>query len=451
MKYFFIILLLISKNSLGNEDKDIAPTFSIPLSNEEKLDLSLFKEEEIPLSSEEQNELSYIKGELRKEVPPMPLSKKEELDLTLIKDKEFDNPQIGKDFVELKDQLDWNPDGLTGSKELSAWDLESVEEMKSTKEIPIDFEIELGQFKKLQKLDQNSNHKLIPLTKTQIQKKNLIEPEIFVTILKKNNIIEKIDTKEKISVNRDLYVRAIAKEVGGKTIYILDKKGNKAYLSSTNALSELNRTISMNPKPSYYQEYTPKAQTQSDDLQFKIDHYFSFVQETLGMDYYNTLFLADGPSASNSRFDYKTHFIQSWPINIGIGLGAQKGSWTTEEFQMDTFSAYYGLSLIYRANSWENKELEFEASISKLAFMKASFTGGGIAKFDGQVLELSGTTIFNTDYGNFLAGLTFSQTYLSVSSSDRPVNIENENNSSMSIGLKIGIKTSTVLWENFIF
>ena len=58
--------------------------------------------------------------------------------------------------------------------------------------------------------------------KTKLAGCTIIEPEVFVTILKKGNIIEKIDSKEKILVNRDVYVKAISKEVGGKIIYILD-------------------------------------------------------------------------------------------------------------------------------------------------------------------------------------------------------------------------------------
>lgn len=411
--------------------------------------LELLQEEPVTRPKNEDDVLAEMLAE--EELDPGPLTKTDLQEL-----KEVRRPILQKDekedFKEFKQSLYSLENQMGIRKKFSSWDLESIEVMDFVENKGLLYEDVINNqglesIEKIHKIEKTGSRKYHPPKPIIPRKKDFFEPENYFGILKKNSRLENLKTKEYIWASRKIYVKARPIVVGGEKAYLLDKKNKKVYKTNIQNIISIQNEVDMKAKPSLYSEHVPRAQMEGDDTVLPLAHTFALYAEAIDPHYFESLFATNGANASSIKGDYRIYYKWDWPLLLGLNAGAERGNWNPKGVSLDWTGLFYGLSLNYPAFKFDGIEFEASLSFQKLALMKATVTGGGSVRFQGDSLSGNIQAIYKVPLGHIVLGLVVRETYLSVKESNRPLSQPNRKQSLESMGLKIGFRSSFNFWE----
>jgi hypothetical protein len=246
------------------------------------------------------------------------------------------------------------------------------------------------------------------------------EPEPYKALLRKGSQLKDIETEKYVTLPRDMYVTALAKERSGSLSYVLTNSGEVKYITETASLTSIQEDLELYPpKPPIDPTiiYAAKTQKHSDDKALMIDAEISMINESISPDYFSG-FLGDTINGSaGTSFEIKALIKNTLPINFGLILNVSSGGGdlesTGERFEWQGFNI--GALIKYPFKKTEN--LEF--SVHALAMRSLSFTASkpdseDDFSFSASTYGLGIEAYYLTRYGDFGIGGSYRTTGLGV-------------------------------------
>jgi len=352
--------------------------------------------------------------------------------------------QQDKDYLELQNTVEIDD---FKSKIRSAWDIQSVEFLENLEVEDYSFENDLvpeGEktILELEELDRAAKDTITQLP-PQVKDTPEFKPEPFVAVIKPESLIEDLDTKKIIKVDRKLVVKAINNVIGGKIVYLFDKNGKRKYRTLLNNITDIDNFVKLDESPSLHVEYQPRAKNEGNDTEVKLIHSFSLSQEAIRGDYFQNLFDDQNSGGSVNQFDYQVFY--KWPFSLKMALtaGLQRGRWDGQSNSLEWYSGLYGLSLNH--NFYSNWEAQLNAS--RYFLMRGQDSLGNSLRFQGNQFGLDVINIVDTSWGPFFWSLTINQSYFSIKESSQQFSTSQNPESVTTFGVKIGFRFEKDFWR----
>jgi len=263
-------------------------------------------------------------------------------------------------------------------------------------------------------------------------------PEHFYLYLKKGTRLKDLKFHSTKTIHRDLQVKAVREYPTAPFFKIMDKNGKKRFEVRAQDVKYLNETIDLDPRPKTFdvQTKTPKNRTYDEKENF--EHSLSLNGETLEPSYFNVL-TGDTATvdASSFKIDYKLYHLWDFPLNFGLILSFEDGSW--EDFKWSSMYFGLGLKVPWNIASW----ISLEGQITWQSTLFFSFKGPTTYDLSNNFVALSGEVVFKTVYGTYFLSALYKKIYWSVI--DQPIDVPAEKRDSSAVGFGFGVKFKSII------
>jgi hypothetical protein len=270
------------------------------------------------------------------------------------------------------------------------------------------------------------------------RKRIAIKPSIFTAILQKGTIIWDVRTGKKYSPQKSVYVKAIEKLPGSQASYIYDKNGKIKFRARTDSLKSVESDIDLLLPFDAIESYENKDQFHTVDEGFALRHFFLIHFETMSSEYYANLYEGDSKAAVGNRFESKNYFTTRLPIQLGINIGHELGTWSDDKVgDVAWNSLFYGPTFLWTALQKDKTSLHFHFGILKSLNHTASTTDS-TQTFSSLALQLDTEFQFNTDVGPLLFGLNYRKISTSLKTTTASLNWDIPRGSTHVLSLSLG-------------
>ena len=300
--------------------------------------------------------------------------------------------------------------GLEGQFELEEW--------------PTDLEIAKKENKKLSKEEmalieslahwQPTYKKIIRDTEEKKAIRHFTDP--FRVIIKKDSVLY-TNEKKPYSLPRDIYAYVTEETKGGYEIYILDKDQKIAYRTINTNIIPIEDDLQIMPTPSTYREYPKREAYALIDTSLQLENFVNAHLEYIQDDYLKDLFVSLLPegvevpesfTAIGKRLEYKVFYKWQIPIEFGINLNYQEGSWQGDASGLIWRSMFFGPVAQYTFYNGLTYDFNVQMSYQQSLFYKAnSLTDNFSFSYSTNALEFNLNALRPTPVGKILFGLSF--------------------------------------------
>lgn len=263
--------------------------------------------------------------------------------------------------------------------------------------------------------------------------------QINIVLLKKGAIICGIDGKHSRRIIRKMFVRTIEKFPGSRTIYILNKKNKIKYKTYSEHIISIRKDIDLHPKPKKFTTYPPPDTTKLIDKKLILDTSFIAHSEYHNASYLNHILAGNADFATSSRVEFQSVYNWILPLEFGISMSYQSGTWNGKSAIYNWNSTFVGPVLQYRLHSAKKFEIHGQISFQKsLSYELQSANSDQTYSFSNNVIQgMIGFTI-PTKFGKFKFGGTYRKLSTSIKSSNSNTTAVADRGGMSSIGAHIG-------------
>jgi len=273
--------------------------------------------------------------------------------------------------------------------------------------------------------------------------------EIYRAVLRDRAIVYDLNTNESSVVYRKAFVFAQEETAGGETIFIYDKTKQKRYKTNSINVVSIEEDLNLQANPSVYKEYAPPTQYHSKDTRLALDNYINFHGEYMRDQYLADLFTSLLPAgqtlksdtfyAYGRRLEFKTFYVWDFPIQFGINLNYQEGSWLGDAEGLIWRSAFFGPVAQYTFYRSSVMNLNLHVSFQQSFFFRASSQTQNFSfDYSTNALEVNLNSIWPTEYGRIVVGASFRQTNASLKETTVELRREPERGTMDSVSLLLG-------------
>jgi len=265
------------------------------------------------------------------------------------------------------------------------------------------------------------------------------EPQDFHIYLKKGTRVKDLKYHYTKTVYRDILVKAVREYPSAPFFKILDRKGKPRFEVGASDVNYVGDTIDLNPKPKKFEIQTKGPQNRAYDIKAKFQHVLGLNLESWDASYFYSLTKNQNTSDANAfKIDYKLYHLWDFPVNFGLLISYENGSW--DPWAWNSFYFGMGLKIPWNIASW----ITLEGHITWQTSLFFSFKGDGSSynltnNYVGLALEL----IFKTGAGDYFVGVQYKKIYWSAK--NQPIELPAEKSSSSAIGVNLGLKFNSII------
>jgi len=273
--------------------------------------------------------------------------------------------------------------------------------------------------------------------------------DMYRAVLRENAIIHDLKTHQAYSVHRKAYVMAQEKIAGGKNIYIYTNAGKKKFVTSSINVIPIENDLDLDPIPKNYLTYAEQPNYQAKDTTLRLDNYINIHGEYMRDTYLADLFISLIPEnqtltsdtfyAVARRFEYKVFYRWDFPIEFGVNLNYQEGSWQGDASGLIWRSIFFGPVAQFSLAKYEKVEYNVQVSFQQSLFFKASSLSNDFQfDYSTNALEVNLNSIWNTRYGHIVLGASMRRAQASLESSSTTLQRNPKRGSMDSISIMLG-------------
>jgi len=252
------------------------------------------------------------------------------------------------------------------------------EQVPSIEEIELSNDNELEEFgftdiDNLLKFDYESRREKFRLAPEKIIKSPWAS-EVFPATLKKNSIIRKIFTRQKLETSRAIYVYAKQIILGGLYSYLYSKKGKILYKTLTRNLVSIKKDLHLFYDIPGDETYPPPSEAFSTNKKFIIDAFFGVHYISRDSDYYSEVSSQALKTFNGTGASVKTFFIWNSPFHFGLHFNWVRGTSRASQSILTGNQYSLGPSLrFYFTKRTDSPAIFVDFEVSKTFYHKIQF------------------------------------------------------------------------------
>jgi len=266
------------------------------------------------------------------------------------------------------------------------------------------------------------------------------EPEQFHIYLKKGTKVRDLKFNYTKTIYRDIQVKAVRVYPSAPVFKIMDKKDHPRYEAKAEDVIFINETIDLDIRPKKYEVITKNKKNKAYDKEEKLEHALSINSESWDSSYFAVLTKnITTQDASTLKLNYKLYHLWDFPVNLGVLLSYENGSWDTD---WDWNSIYWGLGLKvpWHLTSW----VTLEAQLTWQNSLFFSLAGKENAyKLSNNHIAISVEIDFKTGFGTYFLDALYKKIYWSTD--EQNILVPANKRDSSAIGFGVGIKFKSII------
>lgn len=271
-------------------------------------------------------------------------------------------------------------------------------------------------------------------------------PGFFTAQLKEGSILRNLKNGKGVRIDKPIVVKAKSAVLGGNTVFIYDRSGNKRYETSAPNAVNIEHIVKMNPDIDPLVTYTDIPRYGAVERETNFSHFFSYHLEAIQTEYYSTIFRGTRQSANSNQLQLKSYFVKKdFPVQMGLNISAQLGFWEDPDLGTVTWSGlFFGPSIM--KSFWRKKDSQWNLHLSGFrSIYHESQKSPDRHKYSTIGLQFEVEKEFETSYGPFTLGANYRWSRSSIKASSEFLQNESVKGGVTALGAYVGYRFNWML------
>lgn len=236
-------------------------------------------------------------------------------------------------------------------------------------------------------------------------------PAPFRVVIRQGVTIEDMEGEEKFILPRDITVWVKMPYASSTYSSILDKEGKPRYRVRTNKVNDIERIVNLTPDIDPHRTYENKPLFGVVDKALELKTIFSFGSHTGDAAFYANLFGGDSSGFKATRTDLKTFFALDLPIQFGLGISLENGSWNNQQEALPVEWQMISIGPAFRYEIAQGETFHYAAQlgIQRTISANANFNEQADIGLTATIFEAQIEMSLPTSYGTFAAFAGYSR------------------------------------------
>lgn len=263
----------------------------------------------------------------------------------------------------------------------------------------------------------------------------------YTVYLKPGSVLTSLTDKKESKLAKGIYASVSEVDPRKRDVFIVyNKDGNALYQTSSESVVEVADDIRLLPKYSADITYPPPKDFQKNDEYAFFDTQFNLHYDNLLTTEFNSIYSDQLSSVLATRFEFRTLYVSTLPLNMGLNLNYQTTSWRNDVDQVKLSILSFGPQFQHFFYKGETSALSFLFGAEYAPIYRTS-SGNSVERYQAMILDIGFEGILATDYGKWSAGTHFRRHDLTLKESSREgLQPSSEEIVINSIGIMIGYK-----------
>ena len=131
------------------------------------------------------------------------------------------------------------------------------------------------------------------------------------------------------------------KAPGSQDSYVYDRNKVARYITKTNNLKSIEPIAQMYPEKDPNTVYKAPTRFHTTDKYFALRNDLIFSIESINSEYMSQIYRAGSTSAQGTKFEWKGHYQSTLPVDFGINVNWNQGTWSDEKIGQASWSSVF--------------------------------------------------------------------------------------------------------------
>lgn len=241
----------------------------------------------------------------------------------------------------------------------------------------------------------------------------------YKVYLKPGTVLTGLKDKKDLRITRGIYVFVLETNKLKRDHFIVyDKAGKPAFETTALGVVEIEKDIALLPDVDAEMIYPEPSVFRSNNKHAFFDTQFNMHFDSIDASQFNTLYGTEFSSTLASRFELRTLFNSSLPVNFGLSLNYETALWSNENGDMELSSISFGPHIQHYIYEKENVAVSILLGAEYSPNYKTT-TSEFTDKYHATMLDLGAEVLWGTSFGKWSAGAHLRRHNLSLTSSSR--------------------------------
>lgn len=274
----------------------------------------------------------------------------------------------------------------------------------------------LGQLQEA--FEQNRDSEIIPEAKTSVVKKAEVILPTYQAVLKKGSKVKKLEDEKTWTLQKSIYVKARLQFPGAPYSLLLNKEGKAILATRTENLSSIESVTELYPTTDPTKSYVDSTAFRSINTSYDLETKFSVHLENSDAAYLSRFHSSQESNATSTRMQIESYFLSLLPLDFGLSLSYQTGSFGDERSGVRTsfLGTYFGPVVKAQVYQSEGSSLEVFGKVEKSLSLQSD-DGRTKNQFSSNAWSVGADWSTETFLGRFFLGVAYRVQRLSLKES----------------------------------
>lgn len=277
----------------------------------------------------------------------------------------------------------------------------------------------LGQLQEA--FEQNRATRITPkLSAPVIKEGQKIQPT-YQAVLKKGSSVQTPEGDKTWTTEKPIYVKARLQFPGAPYSLLLNKEGDVILATRTENLSSLEAVTQLYPTTDPTKNYVDSTAFRSINTSYDLETKLSVHLENSDAAYLSRFHSSQESSATSTRMQIETYFLSFLPLDFGLSLSYQTGSFGDEQTGIRTSfdGSYFGPVIKAEVYQSDGSTLEVFGKAEKSLSLQSD-DGQTQNQFSSNVWSVGADWTTQTFLGRFFLGVSYRVQRVSLKTSSNP-------------------------------
>jgi hypothetical protein len=253
----------------------------------------------------------------------------------------------------------------------------------------------------------------------QVTAKTLNPGKPYMVFLRPGSVLTKISDRKEVAIEKGFYANVLEIDPNRRdTFLVYNKNGVAVYETATTSIVEVADDLRILPKYDAEISYPAPQKFQVDDENSFFDTQFNIHYDNLLTTEFNSIYSDQLESVFATRFELRTLYVSTLPVNMGLNLNYQSTSWRNDVDQVKLSILSFGPQIQRFIYKEENMAVSVLFGAEYAPVYRTS-SGDSVETYQATLFDLGLESIWATNSGKWSIGAHLRRHDLTLKTSTR--------------------------------
>ncbi len=238
--------------------------------------------------------------------------------------------------------------------------------------------------------------------------------------LKPGTVLTRLSDKKSFAIERGIYANVLESNPSKRDHFLVyDKNGKAIYDTLADGVVEIEKDVQILPNVDAEISYPPPSQLKANNKYAFFDTQFNLHLERLGMAPLNSIYNQELTSAVGNRWEIRTLYVSTLPVNFGLGINYQTATWENDIDEVKLSILSFGPQIQRYIYQGETTALSLHMG-GEFAPIYTTSSGTSKEKYQAILFDLGLEALWDSGYGKWTVGTHYRRHDLTLTSTTRP-------------------------------